>query len=145
MNEKRLKAENYGKLLAELKGRKLISYNEFGSYQGDWIACLENGDSIELWKGGYGSCSGCDWIQAVYSWDDETVSLEQAEEYFKDDRPFIEISTDLVKKLSLKEFESLLPKNTRSDIWNFDPKELLRSIKEGLNSEPSNSTTEKGK
>lgn len=50
-------------------GAKVKIFKEFGSYQGTWIAILEDGQAIE---GSYGSCSGCDSFQSEFDcWDDE--------------------------------------------------------------------------
>ena len=99
-----IKIEDYGDMLAQVTGKKLISYNTFGSYQGDWIATLEDGENIELWKGYYGSCSGCDWIEAERDWDKDTVSLEKAKEYFKEDRPFAVIPKETMNRIDLETF-----------------------------------------
>jgi len=32
-----IKIKSYGDMLAQVKEKKLISYNKFGSYQGDWV------------------------------------------------------------------------------------------------------------
>lgn len=85
------------KLALETAGAVIKEYKEFGSYQGTWIAVLENGNIVE---GSYGSCSGCDSFHAEfdyheileeqedgkyyrnnYHWDeDELISKEEAEE-----------------------------------------------------------------
>jgi len=49
---------------------EVLFYNEYGSYQGDWLAKVKKGDE-EFWLWGwYGSCSGCDWFLAEtnYPW-----------------------------------------------------------------------------
>lgn len=47
----------------EAAGEVVMDFKEFGSYQGTWIAVLENGFVIE---GSYGSCSGCDAFQSEF-------------------------------------------------------------------------------
>lgn len=82
-----MKIENYGDMLAKVQEKKLIAYEQFGSYQGDWIAVLDDEDDIELWKGYYyGSCSGCDWLEGQdgdFSWEGDTwlqmVDMETAD------------------------------------------------------------------
>lgn len=49
----------------EATGVKIKEYKEFGSYQGTWVAVLEDGRIIE---GSYGSCSGCDAYQAEFDY-----------------------------------------------------------------------------
>lgn len=41
----------------EAAGATIKEFKEFGSYQGTWMAHLDNGNLVE---GYYGSCSGCD-------------------------------------------------------------------------------------
>lgn len=52
-------------------GHEVIDQDEFGSYQGDLIYLLREGDRHGLLVLGYGSCSGCDELQSVEPWDDE--------------------------------------------------------------------------
>jgi len=49
-----MKVENYGDLISKVTGKKLIAYAEFGSYQGNYIAVIDGGLDIELWRGYYG-------------------------------------------------------------------------------------------
>jgi hypothetical protein len=127
-----IKINDYGDMLATVTGKKLISYTEFGSYQGEWVAVLEDGDNLELWKGYYGSCSGCDWIEAEKNYEKETVSLEKAQEYFKEDRPFLVFPKETMSRLDLETFTQILPANIRSEIYEFEPKELFDAINTNL-------------
>lgn len=52
----------------EEAGAKVKEFVEFGSYQGTWMALLEDGQVIE---GSYGSCSGCDAYQSEFAWEDD--------------------------------------------------------------------------
>jgi hypothetical protein len=62
----------------ESNGLKIKEMKEFGSYQGTWIAILEDGRFIE---GSYGSCSGCDAFQAEFNYDEEIVKQENGKYY----------------------------------------------------------------
>lgn len=126
-----MKVDDYGEMLAKVTGKRLIAYNEFGSYQGDWVATLDAGNSIELWKGYYGSCSGCDWLQAERDWHTSEVPLDKAMEYFKEDKPFAVIPKEVMERIDVETFETMLPRNTRT-IWDFNVKELFDKIKAGL-------------
>jgi len=132
-----MKVEDYGDMLSKVTGLKLIAYHCFGSYQGDWIAALENGDSIELWKGYYGSCSSCDWLEAKVEYDADyesrSVSDADAKSYFKEDRPFAVIPKETVARVDTDTFEAMLPANTRKEIYDFDAKVLHDEIKISLN------------
>src|ERR1041385_38155 len=68
---------SYQKAL-EAAGAKVIDFKEFGSYQGDWFAFLDDGQIV---SGSYGSCSGCDAYQAEFGYSDEPE--ERGGKYFK--------------------------------------------------------------
>jgi len=78
-----MKIENYGSLLAFATGKELLLYETFGSYSGDYIAILKGENGIEIWKGTYGSCSGCDTLQAIQGYSDESPSDEQVKDYME--------------------------------------------------------------
>lgn len=61
---------SYRKAL-EAAGVKVLAYEEFGSYQGDWWAKIEiNG--VQSWVTGcFGSCSGCDSFQSEFNYDED--------------------------------------------------------------------------
>jgi hypothetical protein len=127
------KISNYGELLQYALGKKLLKYEEFGSYQGDYIAILQgDNEGIEIWKGSYGSCSGCDWLEAERDWEDGTISKEKALEYVKDDKPFLIVEKNKIPVLVNSEnISAFFPANTRKDyndwIWE-DIKKILREL-----------------
>ncbi len=127
-----IKVDDYGDMLSVVTGKKLISFKRFGSYQGEWIATLDSGENIEIWKGYYGSCSGCDWIEAEKNYEKDTISLEKAKEFFKENRPFAVIPKETIGRIDGDTFEQMLPKNIRADIYEFSSDKLLKDIKEGL-------------
>lgn len=55
--------DNYGELLAAVNQMTLISYKEYGSYQGDYVALLADDDRMFVYQDSFGSCSGCDWLE----------------------------------------------------------------------------------
>ena len=48
----------------ELAGATVIDYEEFGSYQGDWLAYIEYEGKKGFIRDYFGSCSGCDSYEA---------------------------------------------------------------------------------
>lgn len=63
---------NY-QLALHMTGVKVIGYEMFGSYQGDWWALVEFPNHERYFVGGsYGSCSGCDAFEAEFGWNDES-------------------------------------------------------------------------
>lgn len=65
----------------EKAGCKVLNFNEFGSYQGTWLAFVEYNGEKGIVEGSYGSCSGCDSFQAEFDYYDEPV--EKDGKYFK--------------------------------------------------------------
>lgn len=60
--------EKYGTDYEELVGswgHEVLSFDTIGSYQGDHLVLLRDGDRYGIVVIGYGSCSGCDALQAV--------------------------------------------------------------------------------
>jgi len=50
-------------------GAVVLEFEEFGSYQGDWLAVVDyNGERGLVW-GRYGSCDHCDAFQGEFDWD----------------------------------------------------------------------------
>lgn len=52
-------------------GHEIADRGVFGSYQGDLVYLLRDGRRHGLLVVGYGSCSGCDELQAREPWDDD--------------------------------------------------------------------------
>lgn len=63
----------------EAAGAKVHHFQEFGSYQGDWLACVTYKGQKGFVQGAYGSCSGCDAFQGEfdYSYDKESKDHDQ--------------------------------------------------------------------
>jgi len=55
----------------EAAGAKVIAYEQFGSYQGDWGAYVELNGNKYIITGSYGSCSGCDAFEAEFGYTDK--------------------------------------------------------------------------
>ncbi len=103
---------NYGELIAYAVDGFLWSYKEYGSYQGDYVAIVEKIDNnILIYKGNYGSCGGCDFLQGQS--DENGLSEESIIEYMKDLRVFLVIPKSCLPD-SLEAFIELLPANTRT-------------------------------
>ena len=128
--ENKKKINNYGELLEFATGKKCLVYEEFGSYQGDYIAILEDKNQIEIWKGYYGSCSGCDWLEAEKGRKDYTITKDKALGYVKDEQPFLVIPKDKINVLiNSKDIKAFFPANTRNNYgyWNWDDIKMMLS------------------
>lgn len=51
----------------EAAGAKVLAYESFGSYQGDWYAKVEYNGETGWVQGSYGSCSYCDSFESEFS------------------------------------------------------------------------------
>jgi hypothetical protein len=47
-------------------GAEVLAFERFGSYQGDWWAKVRHKDTVGWINGSFGSCSGCDAIEAEF-------------------------------------------------------------------------------
>lgn len=65
----------------EVNGVTVKEFMEFGSYQGTWIAILEDGRFVE---GRYSSCSGCDAFQAEFGWSDSEIEKQENGKFYRD-------------------------------------------------------------
>jgi hypothetical protein len=66
----------------EKAGCNVIRFNEFGSYQGDWLALVEYKGEKGIVHGCYGSCSGCDAFQAQFDYRSDEIR-EQDGKYIR--------------------------------------------------------------
>lgn len=132
-----MKCSNYGDVLAAGLKMKLLAYEEFGSYQGDYIAILQDGDAIKIYKGNYGSCSGCDWLEAEKDWESGEISDEKIADFVKDDKPFLTLDRAGIEVIAKSDDPSVyFPANTRVDYADWDWKDIKKLMQEALNPPP---------
>jgi len=55
----------------EAAGAKIIAFENFGSYQGEWWALVSYEGQSGWVNGSFGSCSGCDAFESEFGWNDE--------------------------------------------------------------------------
>jgi hypothetical protein len=95
--------------VATFNGQRPLFYQEFGSYQGEWVLFALGDEDYVIYRDWYGSCSGCDSLQA-----DCPRTQEQAEEFARAYRPFCEIPRLTASKLAQNgTFETVFPANFR--------------------------------
>lgn len=78
VSNSKIKVESYGDLLAKVKGLELVSYDEDGGYQGEYMAVLKDDNRLFYYTGYYGSCSGCDFLEDVRDWNTGEVEYKEA-------------------------------------------------------------------
>lgn len=85
-------------IIAWANGEQLVLYQQFGSYQGEWLMLTKGDGQYLVYKDWYGSCSGCDAYEgADLGYSDVTLSAAKA--FAKDYKSFIEIPNATMRKL----------------------------------------------
>jgi len=67
----------------ELAGAKVLVFENFGSYQGDWWARVNYQGKIGWIHGSFGSCSDCDAFESEF-WDEGHYEDEESYEGYHD-------------------------------------------------------------
>lgn len=82
----KIKLTGYPDILSRLYD-EVYCYEEFGSYQGDWLAKVRKGDKVFWLKGCFGSCSGCDWFlgKEDYPWTLKCKNFEEAKKQYQEE------------------------------------------------------------
>lgn len=137
-----MKINNYGDIGAVYLKKKLIAYVQFGSYSGEYVAVFDDGEDLAFYKGNFGSCSGCDWLEAERDWDTDEVDDAKvlafgAREFV---HAFATIPKETITRVDATTFTSFLPANVRGDIYEFDGSKLHSEIIKQLTWTPNPST-----
>lgn len=123
----RVPAHTRYEIIAYANGQAPIYYEEFGSYQGEWLMLARDEAGFSLYKGSYGSCSGCDSYEAdIPTYDDSGVSMEKAREFAKDYVPFLVVPELTMRNLcDARTLGEVLPANIREDYGDFPSHDAL--------------------
>jgi len=104
-------------IIAQAKGHQLLWYECYGDYTGTWVMLTRYGDKYYIWKDSYGSCSGCDNLQAS-SLGSES-SFKEIWEFAKNYEPFLAVPVDVALSLVAKgQLSEIFPANERE--WHLD-------------------------
>lgn len=68
----------------EAAGAKVLQFESFGSYQGEWWAKVEYQGKTGWINGGYGSCSGCDSFQGEFGYSDMETTTDRLKQFGMD-------------------------------------------------------------
>lgn len=68
--EEWLEGAGYDEMLSGV-GAEVLAFEAIGDYQGDYFYLLKRGDEYAFLVLGYGSCSGCDALEACYDLSDK--------------------------------------------------------------------------
>lgn len=113
-------------VIAWARGETVIGYWQFGSYQGEWVLVsrTSDGKSYKIYKGYYGSCSGCDSYEAEMGYGDVTRAqgLKFAEGY----QEFLLIPKQTMRNLCKnRNLVQVFPANFREEYGDISLKEVV--------------------
>lgn len=101
-------------IVAWARDQRTLYYRMFGSYQGEWLLLARDAAQYFLYKGSYGSCSGCDAFESEDLGDETTK--EQALKFAEDYPSFAEVPVSTMRNLaSARSIAQILPANMRGD------------------------------
>lgn len=100
----------------EIAGAKILAFEAFGSYQGDWVAKVEWNGAVGWIKDYYGSCSGCDAFEAEMDWGD-TLKKENVVDFAK---RYLE---------EMKSYDEVLKEASENLSWDLDAQEMVDFIR----------------
>jgi hypothetical protein len=121
----------------EAAGAKVLAYEEFGSYQGDWLAKVVYNGETGFVQGTFGSCTGCDAFQAEFDYS-EPFCEDHQYQYPRNTEP---CDTCKVKEseyqtrladfgrnylLSVQTYEEALKYAKRNSDWDSEANEMVK-------------------
>jgi len=123
-------------LALEAAGAKVVAFQEFGSYQGDWLARLDDGRYV---TGSYGSCSGCDAFEGEFGYGsarcEEHEYIEPAPECAECSVKAADYSTRLARFGAeyldgATTYAALREKFVADSSWDYEAKEVIKWLDE---------------
>jgi hypothetical protein len=112
-------------IIAWAHGQTCILYQQFGSYQGEWLMMTKDEKEYFVYKAWYGSCSGCDawggWHPRGWEERDKGMPLSMAKEFAKDYKSFIEVPRATMRNLVTSgTLKKIMPANIRDSSSEID-------------------------
>ena len=109
-------------MVAEARGQRVLWFRRFGSYQGDWLLLSRDDDLYYVYKDSYGSCSGCDAIEAEFGYDRGLEPGDpKVQKFIAAYQPFLEMRPDAALRVAERDQNlfAVLPRNRRE--WQDSP------------------------
>ena len=124
--------KDYGDMIAKLKDMELIHFEEFGSFDGLYLAVLfdEETKRIFIYSWEYGSCSGCDWLEAEWRGDSGVnyrIGYQIANDYVAQMRPTLILLPTIYCK---SYFFGIMRNSPVFNFWEKDAEQLASVINE---------------
>jgi len=116
-----IRVDDYGDAVCQGYDLERIHYHTFGSYQGEWMLLARDAENYYIYKGSYGSCSGCDVLEGHGSTFDSKQTLKEWLSGPNDDddsgyKSFLEIPIETMRNvISDNVFGTLFPANIRDE------------------------------
>jgi hypothetical protein len=101
-------------------GANVIAFQEFGDWQGSWVALVEYKGERGWVQGSYGSCDHCDAFEAEFGWD-----AEEEDDYEQRLASFGESYMG-----GLQTTQQVLSQFERSSEWDLDAEDAIFWIRE---------------
>ncbi len=84
---------------------ELVSEETDGGYQGQYLVVLKEDDRLFYYMDYYGSCSGCDWLEAEKDWDTGEVDYKDALAYCGGIKPKYIVPADRPLSFTKEEYD----------------------------------------
>ena len=74
----------------EAAGARVLAFQEFGDWQGSWVALVEYQGQRGWVQGAFGSCDYCDSFQAEFDWDSDFACQDVQERLAQFGRDYLD-------------------------------------------------------
>ena len=74
----------------EAAGARVIAFQDFGDWQGSWVALVEYQGQRGWVQGAFGSCSMCDAFQEQFDWDSDFTCQDVQEQLAQFGRTYLD-------------------------------------------------------
>lgn len=112
----------------EAAGAKVLAFDKFGSYQGDWIAKVEY-DGQTFWVHDYyGSCSGCDAFEGDlgYYWEGSQYNDYDSREAY--DRAVAEFGKQYLEPSERMTYDEIHKYASQHKSWDSDAEDMIKFV-----------------
>lgn len=114
-------------------GCDVLQFEEFGSYQGEWLALVSHGGFTGIVEGSYGSCSGCDAFESEFGYDFNLDCYDSEKPDYQ--QRLAEFGNSYLPPVSASDWismqEARLKRHTDEDnyCWDSEASEMLDTVK----------------
>ena len=102
-------------------GARVLAFQEFGDWQGSWVALVEYQGQRGWVQGSYGSCDGCDAFQSEFSWDSDFACEDVQDRFAQFGRGYLD---------DLQTTEQILRQYNADSSWDSESEDAAFWIRE---------------